>query len=429
MHDSVNIVAVKTPEVRKVFSFQAALSAVLSFEFVFGFFLLSSRIKATPALSWIPFDLTGASLAVLSVCGGWILARRRFRLHGPGLLVVAAGVLFLGYAAGSMAWSPGVNYASEKAVYLLTVALWPMIAAGLIIAYEPERLKRFLFFIVMGALILAGGALVSYIQQPGGFVQVFGGRYLGVGRFASIGASILLGFFFLFRADRAWKVLAAATLVPLLVSILIIGARGPAIALILSALVPVAAAVFVPRYRKAIVFGAVTLFVGAAIFFTQVDIPLTIQRLFVLLEPQGGASAGARMEFYRHALAFWEVKPVFGFGAGSWPILYLGEDVRAYPHNLYLEVVVETGLVGFLLLSVWMLVAFRTLGSWQQIRTEPMRLLLLMCFVNLFFNALVSGDLTDNRLFFFILACMAIRLPDRAQNFRRNSTSEAPNLP
>ena len=79
-------------------------------------------------------------------------------------------------------------------------------------------------------------------------------------------------------------------------------------------------------------------------------------------------SAGYRLEYYRNTLALIGKNPVFGTGTGSFPAAYAelvqgtGRDPARNPHNQFLLIAVQTGLVGLGAL-LWLL--------WQQWRLAP----------------------------------------------------------
>ena len=80
------------------------------------------------------------------------------------------------------------------------------------------------------------------------------------------------------------------------------------------------------------------------------------------------SSAGLRLEYYRNTLALIGKNPVFGTGTGSFPAAYAelvqgtGKDPARNPHNQFLLITVQTGLVGLGAL-LWLL--------WQQWRLAP----------------------------------------------------------
>lgn len=79
-------------------------------------------------------------------------------------------------------------------------------------------------------------------------------------------------------------------------------------------------------------------------------------------------SAGYRMEFYRNTLQLVRQNPVFGTGTGSFASEYAalvagtGQQPSRNPHNEFLLITVQTGMVG-LAAFVWLL--------WQQWRLAP----------------------------------------------------------
>jgi len=119
----------------------------------------------------------------------------------------------------------------------------------------------------------------------------------------------------------------------------------------------------------------------------------------------------ARLDYYQSAISLWTKRPVFGHGIGAWPILVGLPDSQAYPHNIILEILVELGVFGLTLFTIVFLFALRQFGSLRTIRNDPWRLLILMLFFHAVVNAMVSGDISDNRLLYGILGLMA--LPQR----------------
>ena len=94
-----------------------------------------------------------------------------------------------------------------------------------------------------------------------------------------------------------------------------------------------------------------------------------------------------------------------GRGTGDFSHLSKGVDVRDYPHNIFLEVMYEQGLLGLILLAGLVIVPL--ISGWRLLRPGGSRLpdgarglatvaLSLCVFATL--NALVSGDLLANEL-------------------------------
>lgn len=89
----------------------------------------------------------------------------------------------------------------------------------------------------------------------------------------------------------------------------------------------------------------------------------------------------------------------FGYGLGSYGILYNGLDVRGYPHNIILEILVETGLIGGI-----MFCAFLACTCRGHLKANPFVWITLY----LLLNAMKSSSLVDLRIFFAFLSLLLI---------------------
>jgi O-antigen ligase len=134
----------------------------------------------------------------------------------------------------------------------------------------------------------------------------------------------------------------------------------------------------------------------------------TIKRLALLFGSLGD-SANVRLQMYGDAMDIWAQHPLFGAGIGAWPVLAGWGDHRMYPHNMILEVLSEFGLTGFLLWVAPFLYALWRFCQDSDPRHNPWALLVLMLLTNAFINAMVTGDLTDNRVLFAFLGFMTAR--------------------
>jgi O-antigen ligase len=111
-------------------------------------------------------------------------------------------------------------------------------------------------------------------------------------------------------------------------------------------------------------------------------------------------SAAVRLRYYQQTLAAIPKHPVLGGGVGSWSVFYFGTDQRMYPHNLFLLVGFEEGLVGITALCVFL--AAIGAASVRLVRKTGTRYaafpsLVLFCFV----VSMFSGDLDDNRILWY----------------------------
>lgn len=79
-----------------------------------------------------------------------------------------------------------------------------------------------------------------------------------------------------------------------------------------------------------------------------------------------------------------------GVGIGSYNLLILGIDELYYPHNIFLETFVETGILGLTLILILVFYLFRN---------RQLNLVFIIC-IYYFINAQLSGDINGNNMFF-----------------------------
>ena len=92
-------------------------------------------------------------------------------------------------------------------------------------------------------------------------------------------------------------------------------------------------------------------------------------------------------------------KPIFGHGV----LGYLENTGRAYPHNVFLEVMVEYGMLGIIVLTLMIREAMMSVYKiFKNEQTEYGELALALCWVALFISAQFSGNLSGNNYFYAI---------------------------
>jgi O-antigen ligase len=105
--------------------------------------------------------------------------------------------------------------------------------------------------------------------------------------------------------------------------------------------------------------------------------------------------------------------PIFGVGTGGWPVAVYGLDMRTYPHNFFVEIAAEHGVViTGLLVALFGAMAVRWAAAYRRAGSEDRSLLVLtlVLFVYLFGNIQFSGDLIDNRLLWILMGAMELAI-------------------
>lgn len=384
------------------------LNLLFSFEMMFTLFLFAGRFKADPRFSWFPIDLTLFFFLISLVIGIKILKTEKFRIKKKALSLIYVYLLFVTWLLISLYWTPSSVYAIEKSLNFVILGTW-IVFGSLIISQNPERIKRFFFSIFSLSLWMAVEAYMQLSVNQGNFVEVLGGNYIGLGRVIGF-ATLLIFCYLLFYAKNKLQVLLLFILLcSYLYLLLNVGSRGPFIACSIGMLVPLLFSIRINKgsltlAKYTVFIFIIVLFLGTYIFFVIQNGKMlgTISRLMTLfVEDNHGSSAATRLEHYNHAIRLWSEKFLTGHGIGAWPLINGFSDVRSYPHNIILEIMVEMGIIGLFLFCLFLY--FGIFYVKRNINSSKIYLTFLMLFIFTFFNSLISGDLNDNRLLLCII--------------------------
>ncbi len=238
--------------------------------------------------------------------------------------------------------------------------------------------------------------------------EVEGGGYLVLGRICGPGALVALAGWLYGRGRVAGR-LCLALFLGLGFVLAIGGGRGPLLSTGLALLIPIGLSVRLTRreirYWRTLLSVFMLLLAaagGLALYKT-----FTGQRLTTFDRLERLAEQNTRSGFYVQWAGVWPEAPLVGHGAGSWPLLIGRPDKTSYPHNLFLELTVETGVVGLLLFLAVVGVALRPV-SLERLRRDPQALCAMMLFVSALSNAMTTGDLPGNRAIFLALGLLAL---------------------
>jgi len=222
----------------------------------------------------------------------------------------------------------------------------------------------------------------------------------------------------LFERKIFTKLLLFAAFTVFFFALLVARGRGPFLATLAALMIPIFLSMgvrigreyqlklFFKFYALPALFFLLSLVVVVGYLFISGHLTTTLQR-FVLFFTKLGASANVRLFDYRTSWTLFENNPVVGYGIGSWPLLAGFPDMRGYPHNIILEILVEMGLVGAVFFFIFLLAGITRLFS-EKISNNPQRMIILALFVNAFINAMLSGDIPDNRFLFSVVGLMCL---------------------
>lgn len=402
-------------------------------EWLFALFLFAGYYKADPRLVFIQahVDITALFFVLSFVAFLYRGLKKPFARRIPVRFakVAALFILLMACLTASLLYTESKQYGYDKAVRFVVLTGWAFFGTVLLITDFPS-LRRFSWAIGVISTAMAIDALVGFPKDTGQerFLTAFGSDYIALARAAGIGFLAVVTF--VLPNERRFLMKLALWIMATLQlwAALSAGARGPVLALILSLTLFFALSVRGCRYlcidRYVVGLGAMVLGVLLILAIRGNEFFQTLKFRTEVLITEGGTSALERIALYQEALALWVRSPIWGIGVGQFSIEVTGEDVRLYPHNIILELGAETGLLGVLVFVMTIVVAVaRPLVTFaiqgKLAKTTARYLLVECCFALL--NAMVSGDLNDNRLLFTWVALLAslqrFQKDDRVRNY------------
>ena len=140
----------------------------------------------------------------------------------------------------------------------------------------------------------------------------------------------------------------------------------------------------------------------------------------------GDTSSSQRLRYYSHAIDTFLENPIFGIGIGGWELESIKRDsknienytVPYHVHNDYLEILAETGLLGFIIyFGIFFVISYRLLLFLFKNKNKPdhdlliisILLCLIIFFIDSFFNFPFARTLIMNQVFILVsLALVAL---------------------
>ena len=164
---------------------------------------------------------------------------------------------------------------------------------------------------------------------------------------------------------------------------------------------------------------------------------LTARFISISAETRSEISGGTRLTIDRDALHMFRDKPVMGWGLGTFPVVY--PQFRTFytnffvneAHNDYLQLRVETGLLGFGTM-VWFLIvlyrnALRKVGNWMSDLSGAVTLACMLGFTGILIHSVFDFNLQipANAALFYVF-CTIAASPPLLQRARRRKPAPTP---
>lgn len=395
-------------------------------EIYFSLFLFAGVYKGDPRLAFLPvfLDLT-IFFELLTILGViYNLLKRKLRPVFPPRGILLSYIFIIILSILSLSYTLAPVYGTDKLLRFLFITSPAFFLSPMIFQQRKSILRFFIVAITLAAIMSFDIIIIQKIA-PGepGFHSALGSNYLAVGRVSGIALLAVL-YLSITTKNKLYKLICLFFAGLFVFNMLISGGRGPLISIIGSIIfVFIYLEISGLKFRKnKIVIDKrnfrlmfyIVLLIMIALFIVSYfsNYFITIFYRIFLLEDLSGASIGTRMSLYNSAIKILEKFPtnIIGLGIGGFSVYYIsvyysGYDLRLYPHNIFLEIASELGVLGlfafiFVLYKSFM-VAFDTIKEAKKdYRDYYLNIALLALFVFMLVNSSVSGDINDNRLLF-----------------------------
>ena len=389
------------------------------------------------------------SIFALEVCATVLLIAWSARQWISHQLEISANVLYLPMAAffalTVLQWMAGTSaYRHVTYTHILLYAAYGMLAFVV-----TQSLRRSSQFEDMANVITGYGAVVAALaviqgiapngkllwiwsSAQGGWIY---GSYVNHNHYAGL-MEMLAPFPIVLAVSRFTdgnrRIIVAGIAALMAGSIFLSGSRGGMLAFCVEMIV--LAVLFLRsrhgNWRNPLTLGGVLLVViGFMIWLGGND--LTQRLVSIHSEARQEITGGMRMDIDRDGLRMFSKRPILGWGLGTFPVVY--PQFRSFytvffvnqAHNDYLQLLVETGLAGFLI-ALWFLVlivrqAALKLKNWTETATGSLTVAALLGCVGILVHSALDFNLQipANAAIFYVLCAIAAAAPLQESNRKR----------
>lgn len=371
----------------------AMLSVLLLFP---GVYVKADRLEVISSFLLGPINYYVYILVTLLLC--LYLMNEKLSISRSALYTILLTALLIIWISFSYAHATPTPYAQEKTVGIFIFYILYLLT-GTFISVTDEG-SSFSVAMIVFSFWVAIETLYSIVFLNFPWAATISGSYILIGR--SIGFAIpLLLSALVVASSRRHKTLIGLGTGALLVIMMGTGARGPFI----SAVLAITAFTLVEltlnsksqkkifNWKSAIAIGVSVPVLMLSFFNSRVgerilNIDTDITRVQLVIE----------------SFDLWSQSPILGHGVGSYERL-TATHVQ-YPHNIFLELLVETGFIGFGIFVLILTIAVRHIIRARIYTGNPLYSGIFALFVFMFLSTLVSFDLNDNRQLLFIIGLM-----------------------
>ena len=150
------------------------------------------------------------------------------------------------------------------------------------------------------------------------------------------------------------------------------------------------------------------------IYFQTNDFQNSVEKTYKLENLSDDTSIIQRLSFYKKSISLYNEKPLYGNGLGSWKYKSLENEISDnnnilvpyYTHNDFLQILMETGLIGLVIYLIFFFLLIRNILSFRTNKTFTPLILVLVLVT---FNSMINFPIHRTQEYIpFIICCSFI---------------------
>jgi O-antigen ligase len=358
----------------------------------------SGYIKWIPGLFIDPFIFFSTLLFVVIILGGF-----RSKLKDIWLKIGAILLLFFIWAFLSALWGTSQVYYIEKIQKSLVILA--CFFSPFFILRSKERINDFVI-LFHGVTFLAALIIFVFYIIYGDIFAVFYGNipaeestipnYLALGVFLASGFILAIQ-----KTGKVW--LTYKTII--IIAIILLAPRGPLLTLTLFILMYYITNGRVKIKWNMIVYGLIATVL--VLYFIEGLTDRLFSRFSDITDTSSSAfsSVGSRIELSNSAIDYFIDSPFYGIGYGSFGNRFTGYEDRIEPHNFYLEIAAETGIIGILLFLLFIISVYY-FSFRKKVKNDSFASTLMILTLYLNVQSLSTTYLVDSKALFMWLSIL-----------------------
>ena len=381
------------------------------------------------------FDLTVMSAVLVLIFMSYKFVREGGQIKGvfsaPLFLYLLLGILLL----FGLGFTSAPRYGFEKSSRFITFGLIAFVSP-LFFGSSVDGIKRVLLMIVLAAVVISVGTIVApdivVVREQAIRGTFLGGNPLTVGLIAGMGMVICFPFTVMKSKSTILRIINLVLIGVMGVAVIISGSRGAFLGVgLIWCLVLYICRKGISKVWQPVIISILVILVITAFIKMPGEITERISNMFKG-KYEARQAGEDRFVLFNFVLERFAESPLLGHGTGAFAVDRGGQDVMDYPHNMFLEALYEQGIVGFVVITVFLWMIF---SKWRQaaklVYYNGMDLKVFetvhiagLLFLFLFLQAMKSGDFNGNR-WMFLAAGMILAVHKCVKGFENEILPES----